>query len=109
MKFFVQASLMAILAISSAAVPIAAMPVAAAAAAMPAVAAAATPRWYRETVFYSMEYGPGTLPFPGPGPTPGGTETRTMVGWHRYYCDGTVREYGIETGDYEDYYFGDCT
>ena len=104
MKRFVQASLMAVLVISSIPAPTAAMPVAAAAA-----ASAATVSWYRETVFYSTEYGPGTSPFPGPGPTPGGTETRTIVGWHRYYCDGSVRTYGTETGDYEDYYFGDCT
>lgn len=103
MKRLAQASLIAVLAISSVPAPTAATPVAAAAAAP----VAALP-WYREIVFYSTEYSPGTSPFPGPGPTPWGTETRVMVGWIRYYCNGNIRSYGMETGDYEDYFLGDC-
>lgn len=89
MKRFVRASLIAALAISS----------------IPAASTAA-PRWYLERVYFGPEYGSGTSPFPGPGPTPGGTETRTIVGWTRYYCDGTYRSFGQETGEFEDYETG---
>ncbi len=89
MKHFIRASLIVALAISS----------------IPAVSTAG-PRWYRETVFFNTVYTPGTSPFPGPGPTPGGTEHREMVGWIRYYCDGTLRQFGQETGEFEDYETG---
>lgn len=104
MTRFVHASLMAVLAISSIAAPTAAVPTTATA----AVTSPAALPFYRETLFYSTEY---SQPFPSgePGPTPWPTSERIMVGWHRYYCDGTVRTYGYETGDYEDYTFGDCT
>lgn len=61
----------------------------------------ALPRFYRETIFYDMRYyaGPGHTPSPG---------VRVEVGWHRYYCDGTVRTFGSMTGDFEDYEFGTC-
>ncbi|PHY17260.1 hypothetical protein CSW59_19740 [Caulobacter sp. BP25] len=91
MKRFVRASLIVALAISS----------------IPALSNAG-PRFYRERIYYDMAYSPGTSPFPGPGPTPGGSSTRVEVGWDRYYCDGTVRSFGQQTGDFEDYEIGTC-
>lgn len=93
MTRFIRTSLIVALAISS----------------IPAVSAA-VPRFYRETIYYSTVYDQGTSPFPGsnPGPTPWGSETRVEVGWDRYYCDGTVRSFGQQTADFEDYEIGTC-
>lgn len=89
MKRFAHVSLIVVLALSS----------------IPAVSTA-TPRFYRETIFYGTVYAPSPSPFPEPSPITG---NRVEVGWIRYYCDGTVRSFGTETGDFEDYEFGDCT
>ena len=91
MKRFAQVSLIVVLALSS----------------IPTVSSAG-PRFYRETIYYSTVYVPGTSPFPPPGPTPWGTDQRVAVGWDRYYCDGSVRSYGQQTGDFEDYEIGTC-
>lgn len=61
----------------------------------------AGPRFYRETIYYNYEY----FHTPGHGLQPG---ERVEVGWVRYYCDGTIRSFGQETGEFEDFEFGTC-
>lgn len=88
MKRFVTASLMAALALS----------------AIPTVSTARI-SFYRQITFY-MTYGsdPGTVHVPY-DPTP----IRYQVGYIRYYCDGSVRQVGDESPDYEDDIVGVCT
>lgn len=88
MKRFVTASLAAALALS----------------AIPTVSTARI-TFYRQINFYSTYYSdPGTVHVPY-NPTP----IRHQVGWIRYYCDGSVRQVGTETGDYDEDYIGECS
>ena len=84
MKRFAQVSLIAFLALSS----------------IPTVSSAG-PRFYRETIYYEYEY----YASPDHSPQPG---VRVEAGWDRYYCDGTVRSFGHQTGDFETYEIGTC-
>jgi len=84
MKRFVTASLLAALALS----------------AIPTVSTARID-FYRQVTFFSTYYS-------SPG-THGSTPTRYEVGWIRYYCDGSVRQSGEETSDYEDEFIGTCS
>lgn len=91
MKRFAQVSLIAALALSS----------------IPTVSSAG-PRFYRETVYYNTVYSAPPSPIPhDPSPMPS-EGNRIAVGWDRYYCDGSVRSYGQQTGDFEDYEIGTC-
>lgn len=87
MKLLMKASLMAALAASV----------------IPASSVTAGPRWYREVVYYGPRPAAPISPHQPP------TTSRDIVGWDRYYCDGTVRSYGNVTGDFEQYEYGDCT
>ncbi len=87
MKLFIKASLLAAVAVAM----------------VPISSVSSGPRWYREIVYY------GPLPAPPSSPHQPPSTTREIVGWDRYYCDGTVRSYGNVTGDSEQYEYGDCT
>ncbi|WP_143324427.1 hypothetical protein [Caulobacter sp. FWC2] len=88
MKRFVTASLVAALALS----------------AIPTVSTARI-NFYRQVTFYSTYYVDNSGPNVPYDPTP----HRFQVGYIRYYCDGSVRQVGDETSDYDDDIVGVCT
>jgi hypothetical protein len=88
MKRFVTASLVAALALS----------------AIPTVSTARI-SFYRQVTFYSTYYSEPFGEHVPYNPTP----NRYQVGYIRYYCDGSVRQVGDESGDYDDDIVGVCT